>query len=175
MRSKPPRQIAASFRTAYQQIGLVAKFVGDVPDRNVRPHVSDRSDHGSQRRARHAERQKILRSPVDHGMDVGTGFKDGAVNEPLDAEWPRVVHDGISIERELDDVIRLHKTGAYRARQKVAIGILGVTNADVPVFIKDALLRQNPIGDGKLVSGALQRIHGTDVLARPALAIAALP
>ena len=161
MRSKPQRQIAASFRTAYQQIGLVAKFVGDVPDRNVRPHVSDRSDHGSQRRARHAERQKILRSPVDHGMDVGTGFKDGAVNESLDAEWPRVVHDGISIERELDDVIRLHKTGAYRARQKVAIN--------------DALLRQNPIGDGKLVSGALQRIHGTDVLARPALAIAALP
>ena len=92
-------------------------------------------------------------------MDVGTSCKNGSVNEPVDAERTGIDHDGISIERELEDVIRLHETGAYRARQEVAIGMLGVTNADVPIFVEDALLGQNPIGDGKLAPGAQRGIY----------------
>ena len=92
-------------------------------------------------------------------MDVGTSCQNGSVNEPVDAERTGFGHDGISIERELEDVIRLHETGAYRARQKVAIGMLGVTNADVPILVEDAMLCQNPIGDGKLVPGPQRGVH----------------
>ena len=157
------------------RIRLAAEFGGDVPDRNMRAHVSGRSDDGSHRRARHAERQKILRSRVKHGMDVGTGIEHGAVNEPFDAERPGVVHDRISIERELNDVPGFHQAGASRARQKVTIGGLGVTNADVSILVEDALLCQDPTGDCELVPGALQRVHGIDFLAGAALTIAVLP
>jgi hypothetical protein len=92
-------------------------------------------------------------------MDVGTSRQNGSMNEPVDAERTGSGPDGISIERELEDVIRLHATGVYCARQKVAIGMLGMTNADVPILLEDALLRQNPIGDGKLVPGPQTSIH----------------
>ena len=90
----------------------------------------------------------------------GRAARTAAGNEPVDAERTGFDHDGISIERELEDVIGLHATRAYRARQKVAIGMPGVTNADVSILVENALLRQNPIGDGKLVPGA----HGEEFI-----------
>jgi hypothetical protein len=77
------------------------------------------------------------------------------VSKPLDAGRPRVRGDRIAIQREFENVVRLHKSRAQRTRQQITARIAGMTQADVPVFVKEALPDQNAIGDRELVLGAL--------------------
>jgi hypothetical protein len=76
------------------------------------------------------------------------------VHKPLAAERACIISDGIAVQREFKDVVRLYKCGAERARQQIAVRIIGMPQADVSILIKDALSDQDTVCDGKLVFGA---------------------
>jgi hypothetical protein len=89
-----------------------------------------------------------------HRLDIRAGLEHRAVHEPLAAERACVISDGIAIQHELMDIVRLHKSGAERARQQISARIAGMPQADVSILIKDALSDQDTVCDRKLVSGA---------------------
>src|SRR5215212_7995152 len=95
---------------------------------------------------------------MDHGIDLGPGLVDRAVDVALKIARPRIA-DRRAVELELDNILAGDEFGAQRARQQIVIRLARVANADVAVGIDHVLLCQNPVRDHQIANRAFQFIH----------------
>jgi hypothetical protein len=103
-------------------------------------------------------------------VDVGPCLVDAAVDDALAVEGHIGRRDRLGIEREFQNVGRLDQLGAARAGEQVAPAVARVAHADVAEAVEHAFVRDDAVGERKLVAGFGEGIwHGgfPDAVFRP--------
>src|SRR4029077_9454862 len=80
-----------------------------------------------------------------------------AVDVSLLVGGPSPGVDRLAIEAELHDVGRCHELGGHRSREQEPLAVPRMPDADVPVAVDDAFLRENAIARDEIVDQALRR------------------
>src|SRR5262245_13745128 len=81
------------------------------------------------------------------------------MDEPLEIRRPPARIDRRAVERELHDVVGLDAVGRARARQQVALRIVGMAHADVAEGIHHALARENAVSGHEFFDEVVELGH----------------
>jgi hypothetical protein len=87
---------------------------------------------------------------VSHAVYVAARHVHRPVDRPLRVARPSLGVDRLALEGELHNVIGRDDRWAPGARQKVTVGILGMTNADVTKIVDHPFAGQNAVGQDKV-------------------------
>ena len=87
---------------------------------------------------RHHVRPRLVDLAVDHALGI---LRRG------------IARPAGEVEVELDRSSGSTSSGARRARQDVAVGIVGMAHADVPEGVEHALVGDDAVGDRELAEG----------------------
>jgi hypothetical protein len=91
-------------------------------------------------------------------MNVGARLVDAAVDHQL-AEQPRAGRlDRLGIQRQFENVGRLHELGCAVAGDEIAVRIGGMAETDMPECIEHAFIGEHAIGDRQFLAGFSERI-----------------
>ena len=106
-----------------------------------------------------AEGQGVLGMGMDDGHDIRPRREDRRMNEALEIKAAVLVPHRLTVQVELDDVLGTHQLRGERAGDQEAVGIVRVTDADMPVSVDDILARQNAVGDDEILDQSLEAAH----------------
>jgi hypothetical protein len=88
---------------------------------------------------------------VHHRDDIRADFIDFAVDEPLQVRRPPVGVHRVAVEVVFDDVVGGHQGRRHAARQQIAVGVLGMTHADMAEPVDDVLIVQDAVARHEIV------------------------
>ena len=141
----------AFLRLDHQQVG-VAEIVAAVPERRHRAHGGAEMKHRDHRVAADAERHDGGGVMVADGEHVGPCLVDLAVDDALGIELHGRRLHRLGVQGEFENVVGLDQRRRARPRQQIAIGVAGMTDADMAEGVDDAFMAENAVGDGEFMA-----------------------
>ena len=84
--------------------------------------------------------------------DVGALAIDLAMDKSLEVDLAAGGVYRLAVQSEFNDVIGLHTTWRHVSREQELVGALVVANTDMPEGINDALVKENMVGDDKILN-----------------------
>ena len=135
------------------------KCVVRIPDRHL---VADRGAHVEDRldlAAGHAERDHAFAVVVHDRHHVRPRLVERAVDEALEIGRAAARIDRVAFEREFHDVGGLDAVGRARAREQIALRIVGMARADMAEGIDDRLAGEDAVGGDELFDDPVELGH----------------
>src|SRR5687768_1344665 len=146
-------QRATEMIIADEQVGRVAPCLADLEHRGALP---DKAGHVEDRLQPHAlddaQGHHGVRMTVHDRIDVRALAIDLAVNESLKINPAARGVYRLTVQSELNDVIWPHTTWRHISSEQESVGTRVVPNTDMPEGIDDALVKQNMVGDDKILN-----------------------
>src|SRR3546814_8887877 len=130
-----------------QQVGCRSAMIAKLEKRCVLTDETGHMKNGAQAlRFGDGQRQNGMRMAVNDSDHIRPCAVEFRMDEPFEIDAPLPAIHRLAIEGEFDDVVGAHLTRCHVARQKVAVLLFVVTDADMPERIDHALIEQDMIG-----------------------------